>query len=103
MSISEADVRHVASLARVQIGDDRIAPLVAEMNRILDYVGVLQRIEIGPATDAEQHSGVSATAIASAPLRPDLRDAVPLDRPIAEFAPSERDGFLLVPRLASHA
>jgi aspartyl-tRNA(Asn)/glutamyl-tRNA(Gln) amidotransferase subunit C len=96
MSISESDVRHVASLARLELTDERIPSLVSEMNRILDYVGVLQRVEMSPmASHAEQ--------LGPAPLRPDEPGSVPLERPLAEFAPAERDGFLLVPRLASHA
>jgi aspartyl-tRNA(Asn)/glutamyl-tRNA(Gln) amidotransferase subunit C len=96
MSISEGDVRHVASLARLEIADERIPSLVAEMNRILDYVGVLQRVEMRPLSSTVEQAGGSG-------LRADEPGAVPLERPIAAFAPAERDGFLLVPRLSSHA
>ena len=38
----------------------------------------------------------------SAPLRDDVGPSVGLAHPIAEFAPATRDGFFLVPRLATH-
>jgi hypothetical protein len=40
---------------------------------------------------------------ASLPLREDHGPPVPLARPLASFAPRMKDGFLLVPRLATHA
>jgi aspartyl-tRNA(Asn)/glutamyl-tRNA(Gln) amidotransferase subunit C len=36
------------------------------------------------------------------PLRVDAGPPYPLARPPGSFAPSMRDGFFLVPRLASH-
>lgn len=99
MSISERDVRHVASLARLELHDDRIPSLVAEMNRILEYIDVLQRVNVDPTPVS---AGDAAPALPSL-LRPDVTGSVPLARPIAAFAPAERDGFLLVPRLDSHA
>jgi hypothetical protein len=35
-------------------------------------------------------------------LAPDIGPGVRLERPTAEIAPSWRDGFFLVPRLATH-
>jgi aspartyl-tRNA(Asn)/glutamyl-tRNA(Gln) amidotransferase subunit C len=98
MSISEQDVRHVASLARLEVADERISTLVSEMNRILDYVGMLQRVEMQPLLDDTTVPDVTTSS-----LRADIPGSVKLERTISEFAPAERDGFLLVPRLASHA
>jgi Asp-tRNA(Asn)/Glu-tRNA(Gln) amidotransferase C subunit len=36
------------------------------------------------------------------PLRDDVVAPVQLTRPLADFAPKVRDGFILVPRLATH-
>ena len=36
------------------------------------------------------------------PLRPDEGTSVALARPLTEIAPETRDGFILVPRLATH-
>ncbi|MBK5188945.1 MAG: hypothetical protein JJD97_11935 [Gemmatimonadaceae bacterium] len=39
---------------------------------------------------------------AAMPLRADIGPPIPLARPLESFAPQSRDGFLLVPRLATH-
>lgn len=113
MSVSEADLRHVAALSRLTLPDDRVPGLLREMNRIIDYVGVLGRVELNaPAeTSHESHAGIpspdasqssQSSQALHAPLRADVPGSVPLARPIAAFAPEERDGFFLVPRLATH-
>ena len=41
MSVSEEDVRHVATLARLGLDPERIPTLVAELNVILAHMDVL--------------------------------------------------------------
>ncbi len=95
MSISESDVRHIAALARVGVDESRIPTLVAELNGILAHMDVLQRVELSPAAaDGTSEQGM--------PLAADVLGAVPLLRERATFAPAMRDGFFLVPRLATH-
>lgn len=95
MSVTEHDVRHVASLARLGVADERMPALVAELNGILAHMDVLQRVNV-PATFTQ------AAAVNGMPLRADVADAVPLTRTRDEFAPAMRDGFFLVPRLDTH-
>lgn len=95
MSISEADVRHIASLARVGVADERVPALVAELNGILAHMDALQGVSL-PAGLADH---VSLTQM---PLRPDEATPVPLTVTREQFAPATRDGFFLVPRLATH-
>jgi aspartyl-tRNA(Asn)/glutamyl-tRNA(Gln) amidotransferase subunit C len=93
MSVSPDDVRHVARLARVGLDDARIPSLVAELNGILGHMDVLQQVDI---------SHVPMTPHHAAPLRDDALPADPLRRAREAFAPAMRDGFFLVPRLATH-
>lgn len=95
MAITEADVRHVAALARVGLPATRVAALVSELNGILGHMAVLQRIDTGTVRDADD---------GRPPLvaRPDVRDPDLLTRPIVDVAPQVRAGFLLVPRLRTH-
>ncbi|MDF2775272.1 MAG: Aspartyl/glutamyl-tRNA(Asn/Gln) amidotransferase subunit, partial [Geminicoccaceae bacterium] len=63
---------------------------------ILAHMDVLSRVNttaVGPVT------GVGA---AGTPLRVDGGNQIPLARPREAFAPAMRDGFFLVPRLATH-
>ena len=96
MSVTIDDVKHVARLARLGMTDDRAGHLVAELNRILDHMAVLEGVK---TVGVEPASGVGAAGM---PLRVDSGPPIPLARPPESFAPSMREGFFLVPRLASH-
>ena len=96
MSVTEDEVRHVATLARLGLDATRIPTIAAELNGILAHMEVLSKVDtsiVGPVT------GVGA---AGTPLRVDGGNQIPLTRPREAFAPAMRDGFLLVPRLATH-
>lgn len=96
MSVTEDEVRHVATLARLGLDESRIPTIAAELNGILAHMEVLSKVDtsiVGPVT------GVGA---AGTPLRVDGGNQIPLARPREAFAPAMRDGLLLVPRLATH-
>ena len=97
MSVSQQDVRHVAALARLGLEPERIPALVAELNGILAHMDVLAKVDTRNVPPA---IGVGA---GGAPLREDAGPPLPLARPSEAFAPATRDGFFLVPRLATHA
>lgn len=94
MSITIEDVLHVTQLARLTIDDTRLPGLVAELNGILLHIDALQQAAI-PAD-------LRARALAGMPLRDDAEPPVVLQRAREAFAPATRDGFFLVPRLATH-
>ena len=96
MAVTEQDVRHVAALARLGLPAGRLPELVAELNRILEHMDVLS--QVGTAA-VQPVVGVGA---GGTPLRTDEGPQLPLARPRESFAPQMRDGFLLVPRLATH-
>ncbi len=96
MSVTVDDVRHIAGLARLGLEPERIPALVAELNRILEHMEVLQAV---PSRPDQRVTGISAGGM---PLRADVGPQIPLARPRDEFAPSMHDGFFLVPRLATH-
>ena len=92
MSVTRDDVRRIAALARIGVPQERLDALARELDGIIAHMDVLN------AVDAP--SGLQPPE--SMPLAADVPGAVPLDRPREDFAPSARDGFFLVPRLASH-
>jgi aspartyl-tRNA(Asn)/glutamyl-tRNA(Gln) amidotransferase subunit C len=94
MSVSLDDVRRIAALARLTVDDDRATALTAQLNGILAHMDVLQQV---PALD---HDPVDD--LPGMPLAPDAGPPVPLTRSPAAIAPAWRDGFFLVPRLATH-
>ena len=96
MPISIDDVRHIASLARLAISDERAAAAVSELNTILAHMDALSTVD---TLGVEEAIGVGARGT---PVRGDSGPPIPLAVGFDAFAPSYRDGFLLVPRLASH-
>ena len=97
MAVTESDVRRVAELARLGLPEERVPSLVAELNTILDHMASLGKVDSSRAGDA---AGVGDGGM---PLRVDGGPQYPLERDVSRFAPSVRDRFLLVPRLATHA
>ncbi|MES2523372.1 MAG: Asp-tRNA(Asn)/Glu-tRNA(Gln) amidotransferase subunit GatC [Gemmatimonadota bacterium] len=96
MSVTEQDVRHIASLARLELDDARTSSLVRELNGILAHMDVLQAVDMSAAASDED-------AIHGAtPLRPDALSSLPLASERGTFAPNYQDGFFLVPRLSTH-
>ena len=95
MSIRPEEVRHVARLAELAVAEEELDRLVAQLNRIVDYVAQLDRL---PADEPVAPFLPGPRAVA---LREDVPDPVPLARPPAELAPEFREGFFLVPRHAA--
>jgi aspartyl-tRNA(Asn)/glutamyl-tRNA(Gln) amidotransferase subunit C len=97
VAVSESDLRHVAALARLGLDEARIPALVRELNGILDHMHVLEGVDGG---DGRWEVGGAGFVPA---MRSDVSGlAIPLAVPRESFAPEMRDGFFLVPRLATH-
>jgi aspartyl-tRNA(Asn)/glutamyl-tRNA(Gln) amidotransferase subunit C len=96
MAIGKDDVRHVAALARLSVPESQLPELVAQLNGILSHMDALGRVNTKGVIGTE---GVGDAAM---PLRMDVGPPIPLVHPISAFAPEVRDGFILVPRLATH-
>ena len=93
MSVNEAQVRHVAKLARLALGEAEIARMVPELNNILDWVEQLGEVD----TDGVE----PLTAVIDIPER--LRDDVVNDGGIRDKillnAPDAQHGFFAVPKV----
>jgi aspartyl-tRNA(Asn)/glutamyl-tRNA(Gln) amidotransferase subunit C len=95
VTLSLEEVRHIAALARLGISDERARALAIELSSILDHMQVLAKVDTSAADGASlEKEGMS--------LRPDSGPPILLARSVASFAPEVRDGFFLVPRLATH-
>ena len=92
MSIGRNEVLHVAKLAELAVRDEELDRLVAQMNRIVDYVAQLDQLP-GDAGAEPFLPGPPSVA-----LREDVSNPVPLARPPSAIAPEFADGFFLVPR-----
>jgi len=91
MSIQRDDVRRIAELARLEIPEDRIEKMAAELSAVLDFAEALRRLDL---------EGCEPTAFA--PATTPLREDVPDGRRLAveqatAAAPESEHGFFLVP------
>jgi aspartyl-tRNA(Asn)/glutamyl-tRNA(Gln) amidotransferase subunit C len=96
MAVTIDDVRHMAQLARLGLDPGRAPALVAELNTILGHMQVLSKV---PTAGVDPTIGVGASGT---PLRADAGPPPALASPPAAFAPAVREGFFVVPRLATH-
>ena len=96
MPISLSDIHHVAALAQLRLTDTQAAALSTELTTILAHMDALSSVDVA---GVEETIGIGARGT---PVRGDTGPSLPLARALIAFAPSMRDGFLLVPRLASH-
>jgi aspartyl-tRNA(Asn)/glutamyl-tRNA(Gln) amidotransferase subunit C len=94
--VGKDDVRHIAALARLAVSEEQLPELVAQLNGILAHMDVLAQVNTKYVVATE------AVGDAAMPLRIDMGPPIPLVHPIDAFAPAVRDGFILVPRLATH-
>lgn len=96
MAVTRDDVAHVAGLARLAIPDERMTELVEQLNAILGHMEVLQQVDTRHVETTAQEGNESL------PLRPDAGPKFEMHRTLEQMAPDMRDGFFLVPRLATH-
>ncbi len=96
MTIEEHELRRVAELARLRLEGERLHALSAQVGSILDHMAALQ------AVDTSTVAPMSAATTGAQERRSDRGEPLPLAMSHDRFAPSWRDGFFLVPRLASH-
>jgi aspartyl-tRNA(Asn)/glutamyl-tRNA(Gln) amidotransferase subunit C len=96
VAVSHDDVRRIADLARIAVPEARLDELARQLSGILAHMDALALV-----SDASAHEEAE-TSQAGMPLAKDAGPAVLLARGITEFGPQVREGFFLVPRLATH-
>jgi aspartyl-tRNA(Asn)/glutamyl-tRNA(Gln) amidotransferase subunit C len=93
MSVDEATVRKVASLARIAVSDAEVAAMVPELNSLLDWVDQLGEVDVA---GVEPMTAVIANTLR---LRPDVvTDGNVRDKVLAN-APAPEHGFFGVPKV----
>ena len=96
MAVTRDDVLHIAELARLGVDSARADELTRELSSILEHMEVLSQV------DTSSVAPTAGVGTGGTPLRADDRVAPLMEGTLESFAPSMRDGFFIVPRLASH-
>ncbi len=91
MGIRPEEVRRVAELARLELRDEEVGRVAAELSAVLEYAAAIRRLETGP-------EAVDAPAAGETALRPDepAPPALAPEQALA-MAPQSVDGYFLVP------
>ena len=93
MSVTKDDVRKVARLARIEVAEDRLDPLVGELNGILGWIEQLNEVDV---------DGVEAMTTPVEMVLPWRDDAITDGNRQADIlanAPRTQDGFFVVPKV----
>ena len=93
MSVSRDEVVRIAGLAELDVEEEELDTLVAQLSRIVDYVAQLQEVPAGEALRPFT-SGPDALRLRSDEVKPS-----PLAFGPDRMAPVFKDGFFVVPRL----
>jgi aspartyl-tRNA(Asn)/glutamyl-tRNA(Gln) amidotransferase subunit C len=95
MAISEDEVRHVATLARLGLSDGQVASLGAELNDILVQIDRISALDL-TGVEPTAHAVAVTNVTRDDEVRPCLsREDVLLN------APEQQDGAFLIPTFGS--
>jgi aspartyl-tRNA(Asn)/glutamyl-tRNA(Gln) amidotransferase subunit C len=96
MKISEQEVRHVANLANLQVGDEELVRLARDVDHVLEYIEKLNELDtsaVEPMAQVLYEAGERAT------LREDIeRPSLPNDVALRNAA-QKGAGMYKVPRV----
>lgn len=93
MGLSKDEIRHVALLARLELTDDTIEKMAAQLSRVIEYIeklGELDTSGVEPMSHPGELSSVFRDDAPTGSLRPE--DAL-------KNAPDKAQGFFRVPRV----
>ena len=94
MSISREQVLHVAGLARLDLSDDEVERLTAELGAILDAVSKVSELDLADVPPTSH-----PLALVNAWAEDEPRESLPLEDVLAN-APAHEGGLFRVPPTA---
>ncbi|MDR7867451.1 MAG: Asp-tRNA(Asn)/Glu-tRNA(Gln) amidotransferase subunit GatC [Sporomusaceae bacterium] len=93
MKITRKDVEHVALLSRLELGENDVEKFTGQLNAILDYIDVLNKVDT---------SGVEPTAhvlpVTNVMRADEAKLSLPRELALAN-APEQEDGYFKVPKI----
>lgn len=90
MSLSREEVEHVARLARLRLEPAELERMRGQLNTILDYIAMLQEVDVTGIAPTAQVTGLSTVA------RPDLVTTGLTPEQALANAPDQHDGMFRV-------
>ena len=93
MSVDKATVRRIAKLARIALPEERIEPMMAELNGILGWIEQLQEVNV------EGVAPMTSVVAQKLKMRDDVVTAGGDAAAIVANAPQSEDNFFVVPKV----
>ncbi len=93
MSIDQNTVARIARLARIEVPDDKLEPMAAELGNILKFVEQLAEV------DTDGVEPMTSVVAMDAPLREDVVNDGNIQADILANAPEATEGFFVVPKV----
>lgn len=93
MKISKKEVEHVTLLARLELTEEEVNQYTEQLNSILEYAGMLQKLDtdsVTPTAHAVQLFNVLRTD--------EIKPSLPQQEALSN-APEAEDGYFRVPRI----
>ncbi len=93
MSLTEAQVKHVAKLASIELSEEEVKKTMGQINDILDYINKLSEVNTkGVIPTSHVHGVVNA-------FRDDVvKEPLPIET-IEQNAPVFKNGCFIVPKI----
>ncbi len=92
MSVDAKTVRKIAHLARLEVAEDRLAPLADELNGILSWIEQLNEV------DVEGVAPMASVEDVPTPVRADVVNDGNIRDGILANAPKTEEGFFVMPK-----
>ena len=93
MSLTKDQVRHIATLARLELAENEFDDVVAKLSRIVDFVDQLQAAKTDNVLPMAHPLNMSQRLRADAVTEADERDHIQAN------AAETKDGYYLVPKV----
>ncbi len=93
MAISEQDVRHVATLARLALSDEQITTLQHELSSILGHIDEIQKLDLADVEPTAHPLDIVNVTRTDEPKR-----GLSQEQALAN-APESAEGAFLIPRI----
>lgn len=97
MSVTRADVRKIADLAKLQFSEEELDTFTAQFQHILDYIEQLKQVNVD-AIEPTSHVGVSADFEKHLFRADEVRPSLPVEESLAN-APDPGAGHFRVPKV----
>jgi aspartyl-tRNA(Asn)/glutamyl-tRNA(Gln) amidotransferase subunit C len=97
MALTQAEVEHVARLARMRLQPEEIEQMRVQLSAILDYIETLQEVDVTGVPTTEQITGIQTL------MRPDEVTGALSQEQVLANAPDQHDGMFRVKAIFDEA